>query len=83
MKLFIQGDWNDSITTTDIPNPVQKEPEKKEHTCYYCDSNEVIVKRKDGAYLCQTCYNAWRDGQGYPEEDFVDLGELDEDEETC
>lgn len=41
--------------------------------CYYCKSKDIIVKRDDKAYLCQFCYNAWRDGQGDPEMDFEDI----------
>jgi hypothetical protein len=38
----------------------------KPKECHYCKSEDVAVQREDGKYLCQSHYNAWRDGQGDP-----------------
>jgi transposase-like protein len=43
------------------------------NTCIFCKSKNVVaILPTDSSYLCQTCFNAWRDGQEHPIEEFFD-----------
>jgi hypothetical protein len=45
----------------------------KKPKCLYCKCKRVVIKCEDGGYLCQLCFNAWRDGQENPDMGYVDV----------
>jgi hypothetical protein len=45
----------------------------KKSVCLYCKCKRVVVKCDDGNFMCQLCFNAWVDGQEYPDMGFEDV----------